>query len=276
MDLQILKNQSYDLRKDIIDLCYQSQSRHVGGSLSSIDLLNVLYFHVMNVSPVHFNEENRDRFILSKGHIAEALYVVLAKKGYFDFNELNQYCKYGSKYFGHPSSKVKGVELNSGALGHGLALGVGIAIAAKKMNRDYRTYVLMGDGELAEGSVWESAMAAAFYQLDNLCTIVDRNRLQISGNTEDIMALENLKEKWQSFGFEVLEIDGNNYHQIIDSFEKAKEIKNKPTLILANTIKGKGISFMENKASWHHGVITDEQYQTCLKELEEAKNEQNI
>ena len=157
-----------------------------------------------------------------------------------------------------------------------MALGVGIAIAAKKMNRDYRTYVLMGDGELAEGSVWESAMAAAFYQLDNLCTIVDRNRLQISGNTEDIMALENLKEKWQSFGFEVLEIDGNNYQQIIDTIEKAKEIKNKPTLILANTIKGKGISFMENKACWHHGVITDEQYQTCLKELEEAKNEQNI
>ena len=249
MEIELLERQSSELRKDIVEVCYHSKAGHVGGSLSAIDILNVLYFNELRIDPNNPKMENRDRFILSKGHIAEALYVTLAKRG------------------GHPNNKVAGVEMNTGALGHGLAIGVGLAIAAKKMGQDYRTYVLMGDGELAEGSIWESAMAAGHYKLDNLCAIVDRNHLQISGCTETVMTLEDLKGKWQMFGFEVIEIDGNNYEEIINAFTQAKAIKNKPSLILANTVKGKGVSFMENQASWHHGVLDAVQYKQALMEL---------
>lgn len=191
----------------------------------------------------------------------------MAKRGFFAYSELDNFSGYNTKYIGHPNNKVAGVEMNTGALGHGLAIGVGLAIAAKKMGQDYRTYVLMGDGELAEGSIWESAMAAGHYKLDNLCAIVDRNHLQISGCTETVMTLEDLKGKWQMFGFEVIEIDGNNYEEIINAFTQAKAIKNKPSLILANTVKGKGVSFMENQASWHHGVLDAVQYKQALMEL---------
>lgn len=271
MENKEVKKMSYQLRKDIIELCYRCKGGHVGGSLSAIDILNTLYFHQMKINPDVPEDDNRDHFILSKGHVAEALYATLARRGYFEFSELANYSKYGSEYFGHPSSKVKGIEINTGALGHGLSIGVGLAIASKKLKKDNKCYVLMGDGELAEGSVWEAAMAAAHYQLDNLCAIVDRNHLQISGNTEDVMRLENLKEKWMAFGFNVLEIDGHDYQQLFEVFNKAE--KNQPMLVIANTIKGKGISFMENDPSWHHGVLSDEQYEQCLKELEEQAYE---
>lgn len=270
MDILDLEKQANDLRKNIIDICYSSKAGHVGGSLSAIDILNTLYFNELNIDPNNPDMKTRDRFILSKGHVAEALYVTLAKRGYFDIRELDNYSGYDTKYIGHPNNKVAGVEMNTGALGHGLSIGVGIAIGAKKMKLNYRTYVLMGDGELAEGSIWEAAMAAGHYKLDNLCAIIDRNRLQISGCTEDVMSLENLKGKWQMFGFEVIEINGNDYQEIVTAFSKAKQIKDKPTLILANTVKGKGVSFMENQASWHHGVLNAEQYHQALKELEES------
>lgn len=267
MKIEELKSHANVLRKGIVDVCYQSKAGHVGGSLSAIDILNTLYNHEMNINPKDTQMENRDRFILSKGHIAEALFVTLAHRGFFPIEELSQFSTYRSKYIGHPNNKVNGVEMNTGALGHGLSLGVGCAIAAKKLHKDYRTYVLMGDGEQAEGSLWEAAMAAAHYQLDNLVAIIDRNQLQISGTTESVMSLENLKGKWEMFGFAVLEINGNAYEDILQAFAKARTIKGKPTLLLANTIKGKGVSFMENEIAWHHGIIQDDQYLQACQEL---------
>lgn len=267
MELQELKENAKDLRQDIVRVCYRSSDGHVGGSLSAVDILNTLYFSELDNNPDNQDDPNRDRFVLSKGHIAEALYVVLAKKGYFEREKLDTFSCLNSKYFGHPCNEVPGIDLNTGSLGHGLPLAVGLALGAKKQNRDYRTYVLMGDGELAEGSVWEGAMAATHYKLDNLCAIVDRNRLQISGETENVMGLGDLKKKWQAFGFEVIEIDGNDYEELLFAFEKAKTVKDRPTLVLANTVKGKGVSFMENEASWHHGLLDERQYSQALKEL---------
>lgn len=262
-----LVNNAVTLRKQIIDVCYRSKAGHVGGSLSGIDILNVLYNHEMNIDPKEPKKADRDRFILSKGHIAEALFVTLANRGFFEEKELETFSCAGSKYIGHPNNKINGVEMNTGALGHGLALGVGMAIAAKMDHKDYRTYVMMGDGEQAEGSIWEAAMAASHYNLDNLVAILDRNGLQISGTTEDVMSLKDIKAKWTGFGFEVIEINGNDYDEILDAFDKAKTIKGKPTLILAHTIKGKGVSFMENEVAWHHGVLNEEQYHQAMNEL---------
>lgn len=267
MNIQQLQNKGQQLREMIVDVCYASSAGHVGGALSSIDILNVLYNEEMNIDPLEPKKVDRDRFILSKGHIAEALFVTLADRGFFPKEELSTYSCFQSIYIGHPNNKIKGVEMNTGALGHGLALGVGIAIGAKMENADYRTYVLMGDGEQAEGSVWEAAMAASHYALDNLVAILDRNGLQISGTTEDVMSLKDIKAKWESFGFHVLDINGHDYQEILNAFAKAREIKGKPTLILANTIKGKGVSFMENEIAWHHGVMSEEQYQIAKQEL---------
>ena len=267
MELQELIENAKELRQDIVKVCYDSSDGHVGGSLSAIDILNTLYFSQLNNHPDNQDNPERDRFVLSKGHIAEALYVVLAKKGYFDRSKLDNFSCLNSKLFGHPCNEVPGIDLNTGSLGHGLPLAVGLALGAKKQNRSYRTYVLMGDGELAEGSVWEGAMAASHYKLDNLCAIVDRNQLQISGPTETVMSLGDLNEKWRSFGFEVIEIDGNDYEQLLLAFDKVKTIKDRPTLILADTIKGKGVTFMENEASWHHGLLNEMQYEQAIKEL---------
>ena len=250
-----LVNNAVTLRKQIIDVCYRSKAGHVGGSLSGIDILNVLYNHEMNIDPSEPKKADRDRFILSKGHIAEALFVTLANRGFFDEAELETFSCAGSKYIGHPNNKINGVEMNTGALGHGLALGVGMAIAAKMDHKDYRTYVMMGDGEQAEGSIWEAAMAASHYHLDNLVAILDRNGLQISGTTEDVMSLKDI------------EINGNDYDEILEAFKKARTIKGKPTMILAHTIKGKGVSFMENEVAWHHGVLNEEQYHQAMNEL---------
>lgn len=257
------------LRKEIVTMCYESKAGHVGGSLSSIDLLNILYNEVMRHDPKHPNDPLRDRFILSKGHIAEALFALLSQQGYIEQEELSTFSRFGSRLIGHPNNKIDGIEMNTGALGHGVCVAVGMAIASK-MNRDpNRIYCLMGDGEQAEGSVWEAAMAAAHYKLDNLVLILDRNRLQISGNTEDVMALKDIRQKYESFGFNAIEIDGHDLDSIQAAFTLAKANKGRPTIIIAHTIKGKGVSFMENVASWHHGVLTEELYKQAMQELEE-------
>jgi transketolase len=230
----------------------------------------VLYNHVLNVSPQNFHTSNRDRFIQSKGHCVEALYTVLADKGFFPESDLDTLCMYGSHYIGHPTRSVFGIEHNTGALGHGLAVAVGMALAAKLDRRSYRVFTLTGDGELDEGSNWEASMAASHYHLDNLTVIVDRNGLQITGPTEDVQPLEPLADKFRAFGYAVREVDGNDVTALINLFDKLPFELGKPNLVLANTIKGKGVSFIENSHKWHHRVPNDEEYNTALLELELA------
>jgi transketolase len=267
-DAKALKVKANQIRRDVLDVVYDSKAGHIGGSLSSIDILTTLYYNVLNVDAKDTKNLERDRFVLSKGHIAESLYCILADKGFFDKEKLKTYSKFGSTLIGHPNSKNSGVEINTGSLGHGLPVSVGMALAGKRDNRNYRVFTLMGDGEQAEGSVWEGAMAAANYKLDNLVGIVDRNRLQISGSTEDVMALDDLSAKWRSFGWEVVEVDGNNIEELLKVFNNIPAKKGKPTMVIANTIKGKGISFMENQAKWHHGVLNEEQYKKAVSDLE--------
>jgi transketolase len=263
-DLQV---KSAECRKTLTTMIYEAKTGHIGGSLSSIDIIVALYFGVMNIDPQKPKMENRDRFIMSKGHSVEAYYTVLASMGFFSAQELSTFSKFGSRLIGHPSMKVQGVEMNTGALGHGLPVAVGMALAGKMDHKDYKVYTLMGDGEQAEGSVWEAAMAAANYGLDHLVGIVDRNRLQISGGTENVMKLESLADKWRSFGWEVIEVDGHDMTQLMDTFKSIPVVKGKPHMVIANTTKGKGISYMENKAQWHHGVLDEEQYRIAMKEL---------
>jgi transketolase len=263
--LQII---SAECRKDVTNMIYHAKSGHIGGSLSSIDILVALYFETMNIDPLNLNLAERDRFLLSKGHSVEAYYVVLAKRGYLTKDELSTYGCFNSKFSGHPNIKIPGIEMSTGSLGHGLAVANGMAIAAKKDKSSHKVYVLMGDGELAEGSVWEAAMAAGNYGLDNLVGIIDRNRLQISGGTEEVMKLENLMEKWKAFGWHTREIDGHDMSQLVETFSNCPLTRGMPTMIIANTTKGKGISFMENQAKWHHGTLDEEQYQQAMKELD--------
>lgn len=264
---------SYDLRKDVVEIIRAGKAGHIGGDMSVIDTLVALYFNQMNVEPENTDDPDRDRFVMSKGHSVEALYAVLAKKGFFPIEEvIEKFSKFGSKFIGHPNNKLPGIEMNSGSLGHGLPVSVGMALAGKMNHQSYRVYTVMGDGELAEGSVWEGAMAASHYKLDNLCAVVDRNRLQISGNTEDVMHHDDLHERFCSFGWNVIDVeDGNNIDQLIAAFEDAKQVKEKPTVLIANTVKGCGSPVMENKASWHHHVPNDEEYNQIMKDLEERK-----
>jgi len=268
-----LKKRAIETRIDLIKMIYNAKAGHTGGSLSSTDIIVALYYGIMRFDIHNPKWENRDRFVLSKGHSVEAYYAVLANIGFFPREELASYSRYGSKLIGHPSTAVPGVEINTGALGHGLSAGVGMALAGKMDGRDYRVYVLMGDGEQAEGSIWEAAMAGANYRLDNLIGIIDRNRLQITGNTENVMKLESLKDKWTAFGWEVVETEGHDMAQLIDTFSKLPVVKGKPHLVIANTVKGKGVSFMENVAKWHHGVPSKEQTEKALEELNEQLSE---
>jgi transketolase len=241
---------------------------HTGGSLSCVDILNILYNRILNVKSETFNDPERDRYIQSKGHSVEALYVVLADRGFFPEEELETLCSYGSDYTGHPTRKVKGIEHNTGGLGHGLAFSVGVALAGRLDRAAYRVFTLLGDGELAEGSNWESLMAAAHYNLDNLCVIIDRNSLQITGKTEDMCGLEPLEQKMEAFGTEVRVVDGHNITALTEVLGMLPFTSGKPSVIIARTIKGKGISFMENNPKWHHGVPDDQQYEQALQELE--------
>jgi transketolase len=270
---QALALKSIQYRKTVLSIIKKGNAGHTGGSLSCVDILNVLYNHVMNVSPENFTDPNRDRYVQSKGHSVEALYAVLLDQGFFTLEELNTINQYQSHFVGHPTRKVNGIEQNTGALGHGLSIAVGMAIAAKKDNRDYNIYTLLGDGELTEGSNWEASMSAAYYKLDNLVVIVDRNGLQITGPTEEVMALEPLEDRFKAFGYAVKTADGNNVADLVDVFDQVPFEKGKPSLILANTIKGYGISFIANKVNWHHHVPSDEEFTLAMNELETAKTQ---
>jgi transketolase len=273
MTSQALQIKSVVYRQKILQYIVQAKAGHTGGSLSSTDILNVLYNDVLNVSPDTFSSPDRDRYIQSKGHCVEALYVVLADKGYFPEEDLNTLCKYQSKYIGHPTRKVKGIEQNTGALGHGLPIAVGTAIAGKLDEKSYRVFTMLGDGELPEGSNWEAALSAAHYKLDNLCAIIDKNNLQITAPTADVMSTDPLGKKWEAFGWAVKEIDGNDIDALRDAFAALPFEKDKPSVIIAHTIKGKGISYMENELKWHHGVPNAEQYELAITELNRKLSE---
>lgn len=268
--MDALTRKAYQLRRDVIEIVYRSSAGHVGGDMSSIDIMTVLYNAVMNVSPDKADDPDRDRFVLSKAHCADALFAVLADKGYFSKQELvDTFSRFGSRFIGHPNTDVPGVEICGGSLGHGLSVGVGMALAAKMDGRSYRTYVVLGDGEMAEGSNYEAMMCAAHYHLDNLCATVDLNGLQISGKTKDVMNSELLSRKFESFGWNVVDVsDGNDCEALLHAYKLAESFKGKPTAVIAHTVKGKGVSFMQDVVAWHHGVMTNEQYMQAIKELE--------
>lgn len=267
-DVKKLSKIAKDIRKGIIEAVYSGQSGHPGGSLSIADIMTVLYFYEMNINPENPKDENRDRLVLSKGHCAPALYSTLANRGFFEVEELRTLRNIESRLQGHPDmNKIPGVDMTTGSLGQGLSAANGMAIAGKLNNKYYRVYCIMGDGEIEEGQVWEAAMASNKYKLDNLCVIVDNNNLQIDGTIEEVMSSYPIDEKFKSFGFQVINIDGHNIQEIIDAFDVARNIKGKPVCIIAKTIKGKGVSFMENKAEWHGKAPNQEQYEQAIKEI---------
>lgn len=267
-----LRGKTNLFRKEIIEMIYTAQSGHPGGSLSSIDILTCLYFYQMRIKPGKPSWEDRDRFVLSKGHAAPALYAILAKLRYFPKESLLTLRQVGSILQGHPDMrKTPGIEMSTGSLGNGLSVGIGMALGARLAGKDYHTYVLIGDGEADEGEIWEAAMAASKYKLDNLTAICDFNRVQLDGPIEEIMPLDPLPEKWKAFNWSVIEIDGHNMEEILDALDKAKQMQGKPTMIIAHTVKGKGISFMEGKFQWHGKAPNKEEYEIALQELEGTK-----
>ena len=270
MKTQELKLLAERNRKRLVEVVYKAKAGHIGGDLSCLNVMTALYFNVMrNLDPQQPRAPNRDRFVLSKGHCVEALYVTLEAKGFLKSEVLDTLGQFGSILSGHPTIEVPGIEVNSGALGHGLSIGVGMAIAAKMDQKDYHTYVLMGDGEQGEGSIYEAAMAANRYHLDNLVAIIDRNRLQISGNTEDVMPLDSIPERWTALGWEVVEMNGDDMQSIVDTFARIDYHNNRPHLLVSNTTKGKGVSFMEGVAKWHHGVLNEQQCIDAVAEIEQ-------
>ena len=270
-DIQELKKKANDIRIGIIEAVYGGKSGHPGGSLSCADILTVLYFNQMHIDPNKPDDESRDRFILSKGHAAPALYSTLANCGYFNPEELCTLRHIDSSLQGHPDmNKVPGVDMNTGSLGQGLSIANGIAMSSKLNSRGIRVYCLLGDGELQEGQVWEAAMTASHYKLDNLCVIVDNNDLQIDGHVGDVMSPYPIDSKFKSFGFNVINVDGHNIEELIKAFNAAKTVKGKPTAIIAKTVKGKGVSFMENQVGWHGKAPNEDEYKTAIKELKKC------
>lgn len=264
----LLKSIQY--RRDLLRIIFHAGAGHTGGSLSCVDILNVLYNRVLRVSPATFDDPCRDRYIQSKGHSVEALYVVLADCGFFPKVELDGLCRYQSPFVGHPTRKVPGIEMNTGALGHGLSISVGLSIAGKLDDAPYRVFTLLGDGELAEGSNWEAAMAAAHYKLDNLTAILDHNTLQITGRTRDVCSNEPIDEKFRAFGWTVRCANGHDLVELEEVLNCPPEA-DRPTLVIANTVKGKGVSFMENVVKWHHGVPSENEFEAALATLEDAE-----
>lgn len=263
-----LKNKAKEIRRDIIQMIYDANSGHPGGSLSIADMITALYFNVLNHDPANPDWEDRDRFILSKGHACPAMYSAMAKTGYFPHEELKTLRKIDSRIQGHPEvRKLPGIEASTGSLGQGLSIGAGLALGAKMQGKNYRTFVMTGDGELDEGQVWEAALFCGNKKIDNLVAIVDSNKQQLDGWIADIAPLEPLDDKWKSFGWEVIEIDGHDMDQILEAFQKAETIKGKPTVIIANTVKGKGVSFMENNLDFHGAAPTKDQYEKAMEEL---------
>jgi transketolase len=261
---------SIHLRKKTLKAIFDAGAGHTGGSLSCLDILNVLYNRILNVSPKNISDPNRDRYVQSKGHSVEALYAVLADRGFFPESESKTICHYKSHFVGHPTRHIPGIEMNTGALGHGLPICIGMALAGKMDSAPYRVFTLLGDGELAEGSNWEAAMSAAHYKLDNLTAIIDHNTLQISGRTRDVMSNEPIDEKFRAFGWAVKIVNGHNFAELTDALGKPAEI-GKPTCVIANTVKGKGVSFMEDVAKWHHGVPSETEMKQALSELDLAE-----
>ena len=269
-DVNELERVANNIRISIIQEVYNGKSGHPGGSLSCADILTVLYFNQMNINPKEPKSPSRDRFVLSKGHASPALYATLAERGYFDKKELITFRGIDSILQGHPDMKnIPGVDMSTGSLGQGLSCANGMALSSKLNKDGNRVYCLVGDGEIEEGQIWEAAMSASHYKLDNLCVIVDNNNLQIDGSIEEVMSSYPIDSKFESFGFNVINVDGHNMQELIDAFNKAKTVKGKPTVIIAKTIKGKGVSFMENQVGWHGKAPNEEQYNIAMKELEE-------
>ena len=257
-------------RKRLVEVVYRAKAGHIGGDLSCLNVMTALYFDIMkNLNPAESKAADRDRFVLSKGHCVEALYVTLEAKGFLKPEVLDTLGQFGSILSGHPTIEVPGIEVNSGALGHGLSIATGMAIAAKMDKKSWKTYVLMGDGEQGEGSIYEAAMAAHKYQLDNLVAIIDRNHLQISGNTEDVMPIDSIRERWSAFGWDVVTMNGDEMESILKTFHAIDYSNKKPHLIVSETTKGKGVSFMEGIAKWHHGVLNEEQCKEAVAEIDQ-------
>ena len=272
-DILELQKIATEIRLGIVEAVFNAKSGHPGGALSSADILTYLYFREMNVSADKANDENRDRFVLSKGHSCPAYYSVLAEKGYFSKDELKSFRHTGAMLQGHPDMKgINGVDMSSGSLGQGFSVACGMALGAKIDKKDYRTYALLGDGESQEGQVWEAITFASHYNLDNLCLIIDNNGLQIDGKVKDVMNIMPYASKLKAFGWNVVSCDGHNFEEIKNAFDKARQTKGKPTAIIAQTVKGKGVSFMENQASWHGKAPNEEQYNIAVRELTEYKN----
>ncbi len=274
--IKLLKNKANEIRKLIITMLAEAASGHPGGSLSSTEIIACLYFDIMHHDPKNPQWPDRDRFHLSKGHCCPAVYAALALSGYFPQKELMTLRKLGSILQGHPDKNTPGIEVASGSLGQGLSVALGMGLAAKMDKKDWRVYCLMGDGEIQEGNIWEAAMAAAHFKLDNLCGIVDFNRFQIDGRIEDIMGLEPLANKWESFGWHVIQCDGHNVQELLESFEEAKSIKLKPTVIIAHTVKGKGVSFMEHVVDFHGRAPSEKEREIALKELQIQEEEEEL
>ncbi|MFZ5647843.1 MAG: transketolase [Bacillota bacterium] len=268
-ELEMLRQRANEIRKDIVSMLGQAGSGHPGGSLSAADIVAALYFKFMRVDPLEPGKPDRDRFILSKGHAAPVLYAALAQRGYFPREELLTLRKLGSRLQGHPDmKKLPGVEMSTGSLGQGLSVANGMALAGKIDGMDYRVYVLLGDGETQEGQVWEAAMAAAHYKLDNVTAFLDHNGLQIDGPVTEVLSPEPLADKWRAFGWDVQVIDGHDMDQILDAVEKASAVKGRPQMIVAETVKGKGVTFMENQAGWHGVAPKAEETKKALEELD--------
>jgi transketolase len=275
--LKQLKKYATLIRRHIIEEVYHAASGHPGGSLSCTDIFAVLYFHEMRVDIHNPQWSDRDRFVLSKGHCAPALYAALAEKGFFPVEELPKFRSIESYLQGHPSMRdVPGVDMSTGSLGQGFSASVGMALAGKLDNKDYRVYTILGDGELQEGQVWEASMSAAHYKLDNLTAFLDHNGLQIDGKITEVMSPEPVEEKFKAFGWNIIEVDGHDYVQIIDAIDKAKSTKSKPTIVIAKTTKGKGVSFMENEVGWHGSAPNKEQRDQAIAELDAALAELEV
>ncbi len=260
---------AFALRRRMLRLIHEAGAGHTGGGLSCLDILNLLYNRILRVTPETVEAPTRDRYVQSKGHCVEALYAVMSDRGYFPDEDLSTVCHYQSYYVGHPTRKIRGMEMNTGALGHGLPICLGMALAGKMDAAEYRVFTLLGDGELAEGSNWEAALAGAHYRLDNLVAILDHNSLQITGPTREVMSNEPLDEKWRAFGWEVRTVDGHDYAQLTAALTTPHP--GKPLFVIANTVKGRGVSFMENVGKWHHGVPSDAELAQALAELTAAE-----
>lgn len=272
MNLSEMKQVASQIRQDIVQMVHAAGSGHPGGSLSSADLMTVLYFDVMNIDPKQPDMVSRDRFVLSKGHAAPVAYATLARRGFFEPSELVNLRKMGHMLQGHPNmTYIPGIDMSTGSLGQGFSASVGMALAGKLDEAEYRTYALLGDGELNEGLIWEAAMSAAHYKLDNLCAILDYNGLQIDGANEDVMGIKPVDKKFESFGWHVIHVDGHDFEAIQKAFAEASQTKGKPSILIAKTVKGKGVSFMENEASWHGSAPNKEQTEQAIAELGGAK-----